>query len=196
MKSYSDNGTRSSLNMDGEANKAVRGYGENRRTGTCGLALRLLALALTLAAAVVLGVDKQTKTVPVQVSPALPAQNVPVTAKWHYQSAFVYFVVANAIACGYSALSLLLLLANKAGKSRTLASAVAILDIIMVALLFSGCGAATAVGVLGREGNSHVKWGKVCNVFDKFCDRVAVAIGLSLFGSLAFVIMGGLAIMA
>ncbi|KAF8042303.1 hypothetical protein BT93_A0814 [Corymbia citriodora subsp. variegata] len=176
-----------------EANKAGRGYGGSRRKATCGLVLRLLAMALTLAAAVILGVDKQTKTVPVQVAAGLPPLNVPVTAKWRYLSAFVYFVVANAIACSYAALSLLLLLANKAGKSRALASAVAIMDIIMVALLFSSGGAATAVGVIGRQGNSHVQWGKVCNVFDKFCDRVAISIGLSLLGSINFVIMGGLA---
>ena len=78
------------MDRDGEANKAVKGYGEKRRTSTCGLVLRLLAMALTLAAAVVLGVDKQTKTVPAQVSPDLPPLHVPVTAKWHYLSAFVY----------------------------------------------------------------------------------------------------------
>ncbi|XP_048136177.1 CASP-like protein 1E1 [Rhodamnia argentea] len=183
------------MNGDSEANKAAGGYREGRRTRTCGLVLRLLAMALTLAAAVVLGVDKQTKTVPVQVGSGLPPLHVPVTAKWHYLSAFVYFVVANAVASGYAALSLLLLFANKAGKSRALASAVAIADIIMVALLFSGSGAATAIGVIGHDGNSHVQWGKVCNVFDKFCDRVAISIVLSLVGSLAFVIMGGLAVL-
>ncbi|KAI6683959.1 hypothetical protein NL676_029872 [Syzygium grande] len=183
------------MDRDGEANKAVKGYGKNMRTSTCGLVLRLLAMALTLAAAVVLGVDKQTKTVPVQVSPSLPPLHVPVTAKWRYLSAFVYFVVANGIASGYAAFSLLLLFANKAGRSRALASAVAIADIVMVALLFSGAGAATAVGVIGRQGNSHLKWGKVCNVFDKFCDRVAISIGLSLLGSLDFVMIGGLAVL-
>ncbi|GFY85235.1 hypothetical protein Acr_03g0020090 [Actinidia rufa] len=35
----------------------------------------------------------------------------------------------------------------------------------MVALLFSGEGAAAAVGIIGYKGNSHVRWNKVCNVF-------------------------------
>jgi hypothetical protein len=43
---------------------------------------------LTLAAAIVLGVDKQTKVVPIKIVDTLPAINLPVSAKWHYLSAF------------------------------------------------------------------------------------------------------------
>ena len=53
------------------------------------LILRVVALVLTLAAAVVLGLDKQTKKVPLQLIPTLPPMDVPVTAKWRYLSAFV-----------------------------------------------------------------------------------------------------------
>ncbi|KAL4386744.1 hypothetical protein GQ457_09G023140 [Hibiscus cannabinus] len=53
-------------------------------------------------------------------------------------------------------------------------------------MLFSANGAALAIGLMGYKGNSHVRWNKVCNVFDKFCDQVAVSIVLSLLGSLAF----------
>lgn len=60
-----------------------------RRLGNCEIVLRILALVLTLAAAVVLGVNKQTKVVPVKVVDSLPPLNVPVPAKWHYMSAFV-----------------------------------------------------------------------------------------------------------
>jgi len=59
----------------------------------------------------------------------------------------------------------------------------------MVALLFSGNGAAAAVGVLGYKGNSHVNWKRVCNVFEKFCDQMAASIGVSLIGSLAFLLL-------
>lgn len=51
--------------------------------------LRLLAFANTLAAALVLGLDKQTKVVVMQIIPTLPAMNIPVTAEWKYMSAFV-----------------------------------------------------------------------------------------------------------
>lgn len=62
--------------------------GNRRAVGFSDLALRLMALALTLAAAVLVGVDKQTKLVPVTLVSALPPLNVPVTAKWQYLSAF------------------------------------------------------------------------------------------------------------
>ncbi|EXC03138.1 hypothetical protein L484_008470 [Morus notabilis] len=159
-----------------------------RRIGACESVLRILALVLTLSAAVILGVDKQNKVVPVQVLETLPPISVPVSAKWHYLSAFVYFVVANAIACLYAALSLVFLLANREGKGIT-GLVVVVVDVVMMALLFSSNGAAAAIGVLGFKGNSHVQWEKVCNVFDKFCDQAAAALVVSLLGAIAFLLL-------
>ncbi|XP_027333245.1 CASP-like protein 1E2 [Abrus precatorius] len=156
--------------------------------GAFDLLMRLLALTLTLAAAIVIGLDKQTKVVPISLVDSLPPFNVPVSAKWHYMSAIVYFMVANAIACTYAAISLLLALLNR-GKSKGLGALITVLDAFMVALLFSGNGAAAAVGVLGFQGNSHVQWNKVCNVFGKFCDQMAASIVVSLVGSLAFLLL-------
>jgi hypothetical protein len=53
------------------------------------LFVRLLAFVLTLVAAVIFVLDKQTKVVPIQLTESLPPINVPVSAKWHYLSAFV-----------------------------------------------------------------------------------------------------------
>ncbi|KAJ1427266.1 Casparian strip membrane protein [Sesbania bispinosa] len=185
--------------MDGQGKAIINGNGDeiNGRelaspkrapVGACDLLLRFVALLLTLAAAIVVGADKQTKVVPLKVIDTLPPFNVPVTAKWHYLSAFVYFMVANAIACTYGALSLFLGLINR-GKGKGLWRLMIIIDALMVALLFSGNGAATAVGVLGFQGNSHVQWNKVCNVFDKFCHQVAASVLLSLLGSVAFLLL-------
>lgn len=99
-----------------------------------------------------------------------------------------YFLVANAIASTYGAFSLVLAIINK-GKSRGLGSLITVLDALMVALLFSGNGAASAVGVLGYYGNSHVQWKKVCNVFDNFCHQFAASVLLSLLGSAAFLLL-------
>ncbi|KAI3469437.1 hypothetical protein Pfo_026100 [Paulownia fortunei] len=150
--------------------------------------LRFLALALSLAAAVVLGVDKETTTVVLTLVPTLPPVNVPVTAKWHDLSAFVFFVVANTVACAHAAISLLLTLANRGGK-KGITMMVILFDLVMVALLFSSVGAALAIGLMGYEGNSHVQWKKVCNVFGKFCDQGAAALGLSGGASLAFFLL-------
>lgn len=53
------------------------------------LGLRLAALSLTLAAAVVVGVDRQTKIISISIAPSLPTIHFPATAKWNYMSAFV-----------------------------------------------------------------------------------------------------------
>ncbi|MED6182280.1 hypothetical protein PIB30_027119 [Stylosanthes scabra] len=154
-----------------------------------GLVVRVLALILTVAATIVTATNKQTKVVPLKVFDSLPPVNLPVTAKWHYLSAVLYFLVTNAISCAYAAVSLLLTAANKGGKSKSLRILIFVLDAFMVALLFSGVGAASAVGILGYKGNSHVRWNKVCNVFGKFCHQMIASIGLSLLGSLAFLLL-------
>ena len=55
----------------------------------CEWLLRVLALVLTLSAAVILGVNKQNKVVAFEIVDTLPPIRIPVTAKWHYLSAFV-----------------------------------------------------------------------------------------------------------
>ncbi|XP_057806001.1 CASP-like protein 1E2 [Salvia miltiorrhiza] len=146
-----------------------------------GLFLRAAAAALSLAAAVVLSLDNQTTMVALR-----PRVIVPVTAKWHYLSAFVYFVVANAIASVYGTISLLLTLASSRGGKRRIVVVVVVSDLVTAALLFSSFGAAAAVGLIGREGNSHVQWRKVCDVFDKFCMQGAAALLLSGGASVMF----------
>lgn len=97
-------------------------------------------------------------------------------------------MVANGIACGYATSSLLITLAM-GHKSKYLVTLVSMLDILMVALLFSSNGAALGVGVIAKLGNSHVRWNKVCNVFDKFCDQLAASCLISLLGSITFLLL-------
>jgi hypothetical protein len=55
----------------------------------CEFVLRLLAFILTIAAAIVIGLDKQSKVVPIKLVDSLPPLNIAVYAKWHYLSSFV-----------------------------------------------------------------------------------------------------------
>ncbi|KAG8372987.1 hypothetical protein BUALT_Bualt12G0124100 [Buddleja alternifolia] len=167
----------------------------NKRTMRgCELVLRVVAVALSLAAAVVLATNKQTVTVAVILVPTLPAVNIPVTAKWHDLSSSVYFFVANIIACTYGVISLLLMLANK-GTKKGVAMLVIIFDLVMVALLFSSVGASSALGLMGYKGNSHLQWRKVCNVFGKFCLQGTAALALCGVASFAFFLLVLLAIL-
>ncbi|KAI3821930.1 hypothetical protein L1987_09506 [Smallanthus sonchifolius] len=152
------------------------------------LTVRLLALALTLVAAVLLGVSKETTTVSITLVSSLPPVDLPVTAKWTQMSAFVYFVIANAIACSYGATSLILILVTR-GRNKLVSLTVTILDLVMVGLLFSTIGATGSIGLIAYKGNSHVQWDKVCNVFGKFCNQIAVALFLSFAGSIAYLVL-------
>lgn len=180
--------------MDGLEGKSEVARNYKRKLSYCDLSLRVLALVLTLVAAIVLGVGKQNKVVSIKIIPTLPPVNVAATAKFQYSSAFVFYLVSNAIACSYAAISLLLLLADKNGN-KGLAMLIVLLDLAMIGLLFSANGAAGAIGLLGYQGNSHVQWKKVCDIFGKFCGHVAVSLILSLFGSLAFFLLVALAAM-
>ncbi|KAL7080971.1 hypothetical protein ACP275_14G011400 [Erythranthe tilingii] len=171
----------------GEKEWAVAKKGKNTRRWN--LILRVAVVVLSLAAAVVLGFDKQTTTVALKLVPALPAVNVPVTAEWHHLSSFVYFVVVNSIVCVYGAISLLMILASGGRKKRFISATILVFDLTMVALLFSSIGAALAVGLIGLEGNSHLQWNKVCNVFGRFCRQGGVALGFSGAASLAFFLL-------
>ncbi|XP_074292297.1 CASP-like protein 1E1 [Silene latifolia] len=151
--------------------------------------IRVLVLLLTLVAAILIGVNKQTKIVAITISPDLPAFNVPVTAKSSYVSAFVYFVVANSIACVFTAVTLVATFARKGGRTSLLLFTTMLIDVMMVALLFSCVGAAGAVGVLGAKGNSHLRWNKVCDVYTKYCHQVEAAIALSFFAAVAYVLL-------
>ncbi|KAF7813686.1 CASP-like protein 1E2 [Senna tora] len=151
-----------------------------RKASVCDFVVRIVAFALTLMAAIIVGSDKQTKLVPIKLFDSLPPLNVPLTAKSTYQSAFV----------GYAALSLVVEVVIRRGSSRwLLGRMIVMVDALMVGLLFSGNGAASAVGLIGLQGNSHVHWTKVCNVFTKFCDQFEVALSFSLLASLAFLFL-------
>lgn len=98
--------------------------------------------------------------------------------------------------CSYGAVVLILTVANRGSKTGKLAKAIIILDLIMVAVLASANGAAAAVGYLGHEGNKHVRWNKVCNIFGRFCNLVIVAVGVSLLGSLSYIFLIVLAVLS
>ncbi|XP_057536217.1 CASP-like protein 1E1 [Amaranthus tricolor] len=179
MEMENHNGMHKGKSRDMEATHAFRvGFSE--------LALRVLALLLTLVAAILLGLDKQTVIVPITISPDLPAFMAPVPAKYHYVSAFVYTVVVNASACVIAAMTLIAAIASKDGSRRLV---IMVVDLMMVALLFSSIGATGAIGVIGLKGNSHLRWGKVCNVYAKFCNQVIASVILSLLGATAFLLL-------
>ncbi|XP_028762253.1 CASP-like protein 1E1 [Neltuma alba] len=170
--------------LDGVDGKLVDSPAPNRLRA-CHLLLRFLAVALTLIATFIVGVDKETKTITFFAGLRLQA-----TAHWKYMSAFVYFLVSNAIACSYGAASLVIteVAARRSnnGNNLKLKLVVTMCDLVIMALLFSADGAAAAVGVIGQKGNAHVHWMEVCDEFSAYCRHMTTAVVISLVGSTAF----------
>ncbi|CAN6467744.1 unnamed protein product [Victoria cruziana] len=156
--------------------------------------LRLISFFATLVATIVMALSKETSIIPFVLSPVLPPIQISAPAKYHYSSAFVYFVVVNAIACGYAAVSMALWCSKKAARSKGFTAALCAVDVIMLALVSTGTGAAAAIGLVGKKGNSHLNWNKICNHFGRFCSQVAAAIGVSIVGILAFLLLALLSI--
>uniref|UniRef100_A0A7N0TAC2 CASP-like protein n=1 Tax=Kalanchoe fedtschenkoi TaxID=63787 RepID=A0A7N0TAC2_KALFE len=64
-----------------------------------------------------------------------------------------------------------------------------ITDALIMGFLLSADGAAAAVGIIARDGNSHLQWPRVCFMFNKFCNQGTTAIVLSTLGSLCFFLL-------
>ncbi|KAL1827408.1 hypothetical protein ACET3Z_005820 [Daucus carota] len=159
----------------------------NKMEGCEMMIVRFMGVLLCLAAAVVAGVSEESSIISLAtLAPCLPPVDLSVTAKWHYLSSTVYLVVANAIACLYAAASLLLCFVTWRNKRYTTTFPLLILDLMMVALLFSANGAATAIGLVALHGNSHTHWHKLCYLFHKYCIYGAASIVVSTLGSLVF----------
>ncbi|KAF5181986.1 Casp-like protein, partial [Thalictrum thalictroides] len=60
---------------------------------------------------------------------------------------------------------------------------------LMVGIVVSATGTAGGVAYTGLKGNSHARWGKICNVYDKFCRHVGISLALSLFASVLLVVL-------
>ncbi|CAL0302459.1 unnamed protein product [Lupinus luteus] len=153
--------------------------------------LRFLGLSLTLVATIIVGIDKETKRI------SYAGMHFEATAKWEYMSAIVFFLVSNAIACSYAAASLVITAMPKKSNinNNVTLLVVTLLDLVIMALLFSANGAASAVGEIGQHGNSHVQWIKVCNVFYAYCRHMTVALVLSIIGSTIFLLLVALSIL-
>lgn len=165
--------------MESAREKAEAGRGRRRRKWeVVDLVLRLIAIAATLVAAVVMGRNKQTVQTPLGLIPA----------KYYYSPSNVFFVVANAIACVYSVLVITNTLANIfTSRSPAFSKLLrAFFDLIMVGLLSGALGAATAIGVVARKGNSHAFWNEICSLYGRFCDEGTTAIASSFVAALAF----------
>ncbi|KAL5977346.1 hypothetical protein ACLOJK_021692 [Asimina triloba] len=147
------------------------------------LLLRVLAICATFSAALIMALNKQTKTMVVALIGTTPITGS-ITAKFQQTPAFVFFVVANATACFHNmSLLLLRLYGNKLkAKVKELGLLLTISDMVMVALLSAAAAATAAMAELAKNGNKHARWNKICDRFNAFCDHGGGALIASFIG--------------
>ncbi|XP_030551460.1 CASP-like protein 1D1 [Rhodamnia argentea] len=149
--------------------------------------LRVLFFASTLTALVVMVTANQTNPA-TAAAPRLPA---PLEAKFDNSPALIYFVAAMSVACLYSIITALasisVILAPIFAKDFLLFFVIC--DVVILGIIASATGTAGTVGYIGLNGDSHVNWGKVCNVYDTFCQHIGAASAVSLFAAVILVVL-------
>ncbi|KAF8042283.1 hypothetical protein BT93_A0798 [Corymbia citriodora subsp. variegata] len=158
------------------------------------LALRLVAFLATVAATVVMALNKETKTIVVATIGSTPV-TATLTAKFQHTPAFVYFVIANGMASLHNLLMIVVeIWGHKFDYKGLRLAMIAVLDMMTVAVASGADGAATFMAELGKKGNSHARWNKICDKFGSFCDHGGGAIISSFVGLLLLVIITALSI--
>ncbi|XP_022716156.1 CASP-like protein 1F2 [Durio zibethinus] len=130
------------------------------------ICLRILAIATALAATWVMVTSKETIVV----------FGFQLDARYSYSSAFKFFAFANAVACAFTFLSLLFVFFfGRHGLTPTSYFLLFLHDLFIMSLMLSGVAAGTAIGYVGRYGNSHTGWLQICDRLIKFCHRVTTS---------------------
>ncbi|KAL5578131.1 hypothetical protein UlMin_019830 [Ulmus minor] len=144
--------------------------------------MRIASCLATAIAALVMGVNKQTKTVEIGIDGNGPTRT---TLKFQDQSALVFFLIS---CVGASMHNLTIILTDvyrkrfKPYDKGRYSAMTPILDMMNVAGVSAANAGATLMVVLAMDGNSHLGWNKICDEFGKYCSYNMVAIAASYIG--------------
>ncbi|PUZ67874.1 hypothetical protein GQ55_3G469300 [Panicum hallii var. hallii] len=141
--------------------------------------LRAAAALAAVVAAVVMALNTQSYTAVVAIVGTRPLTQT-FTAEFRDTPAFVYFVIANAIAGAYNLV--VLIIRRLTLRRRTASLVVHMLDMVIMALLATGAAPAASMAELGKNGNLHARWNPICERFGSFCSRGGIAIVSSFIG--------------
>ncbi|KAF7803938.1 CASP-like protein 1B1 [Senna tora] len=158
------------------------------------LSLRILAFMATASATIIMALNKQTKSF-VVATVGTTQIKATLTAKFHHTPAFVFFVIANGNASLHNLVMIAMDIFGRQFDYKGLRLAlIAILDMLAVALASAGDGAATFMSELGKNGNSHARWDKICDKFEAYCNRGGAALFASFAGIILLLIITGMSI--
>ncbi|KAF7128921.1 hypothetical protein RHSIM_Rhsim10G0002700 [Rhododendron simsii] len=139
--------------------------------------LRVLAIVFTLAAMVTMLTSDET----------VNFFGISLQARYSYSSAFKFILVADAIACTCSLLSLIFaFLLSRSEPNPSSYFAVFLHDLVLVLLMMAGCAAASAVGMVGLDGIAQVGWSPICGNVGKFCHKLTLSLAFSFMVILCY----------
>ncbi|XP_030480802.1 CASP-like protein 1B2 [Cannabis sativa] len=157
--------------------------------------LRLACFLATASATIVMALNKEKKTLVVATIGTSPV-TATLTAKFQYDPAFVFFVVANGLASLHNLLMIALdIFKHKLSDKGLCLVIIPIFDMLIVALAAAGDGAATFMAELGKNGNSHARWNKICDKFGTYCERGEGALIASFIGLILLLVITVLSIL-
>ncbi|CAN6450185.1 unnamed protein product [Victoria cruziana] len=143
--------------------------------------LRFLAIVLTMATAVLLGTNKETEEVFGMIKE---------TADVHSLQSLVVLLVTDSVATGYLLAQICkgCLLARsktslKSRPSKGLAWISFSMDQVMAYATFAVTTAAIQGSYFAVTGQRQFQWMKLCNIYTRFCDKIAAAFVLGIAAS-------------
>ncbi|KAG4142350.1 hypothetical protein ERO13_D06G123800v2 [Gossypium hirsutum] len=108
---------------------------------------------------------------------------------FHHTPAFVFFAIANGLVSIHNLVMIMMdLLGSKFDYKGFQFPMIASLDMLNLALVSGGANAAAFMAELGKNGNSHARWDKICDKFGAYCDRGAGAL-IASFLALALMLL-------
>uniref|UniRef100_A0A1J3HNG6 CASP-like protein n=1 Tax=Noccaea caerulescens TaxID=107243 RepID=A0A1J3HNG6_NOCCA len=158
------------------------------------LGLRIFAFVATLAAAIVMSLNKETKTFVVATIGTIPIKAI-LTAKFQHTPAFVFFVIANVMVSFHNLLMIALqIFSRKLENKGFRLLSVAILDMLNATLVSAAANAGAFMAELGKNGNKHAKWNKICDRFATYCDHGAGALVAAFAGVILMLLISAVSI--
>ncbi|KAG6583816.1 CASP-like protein 1B2, partial [Cucurbita argyrosperma subsp. sororia] len=156
--------------------------------------VRLVASFATASATLVMALNKESKSVVVATVGTAPL-TATISARFQHTPAFIFFVVANGVATLHNWLMIALDIFGPDYRFHGFRlPIVAILDMTTVALASAGDGAATFMAALGKNGNKHARWNKICDKFSTYCDHGAGALIASFVGLCLLLLISSISI--
>ncbi|XP_011042940.1 PREDICTED: CASP-like protein 1F2 isoform X1 [Populus euphratica] len=142
--------------------------------------LRIVVIAASFASTWLMLTNKQT----------IDIGGFVLDAKYSYSPEFKFLSYANIVVGAFSFLSLLfLVLVGRRSSNPNYYFILFLHDLALMSLVLGGCAAATVIGSLGKNGNSHTGWMQICDHFGKFCKRATTSVTFSYFSLVCLLIL-------